>query len=446
MTEALVATDLPSRVARATGLLRHLGLTAGDRFITQLPNEPDTLALGVAAMLAGVVQVPLPRELPATQVGAIHADAAPSATVTRLDLDALDGIEPTAAWPRTRAMAYTSGTTGTRKGVSVGIHDEDWGRSFVTDEHAAFDERHGPRHLVVSPLYHSGPFRHAVVTALMGGQVAILPSFDPESLRRALVEYRPTSLFAVPTHLHRLLQLDTVDRDVLASLTLLAHAGAPCPVPLKERLLELAPEGSVWEFYGSTEGQFTVCPPGAWREAPGTVGRARPGHRLEVRDAAPDGVGTVWVHAPGHARWRYWRDDDRTRAAWDGDAFTVGDLGRLDDDGLLTLHGRPGDLLISGGVNVYPAEVERVLVDHPGVGEVVVFGTPDEDLGERVTAAIVPAPGAHLAGDEVLAWARDRLLPAQRPRSIVLVEDLPRTATGKVARVGLRDAVLGPAP
>lgn len=411
------------------------------------------------------MQVPLPPDLVGDDLAAVVADADPRCVLAAEDTPPLGPVgdrdlvgPPTAGWsslpatdpdagmPRTRPMAYTSGTTGRRKGVHVGVHDPAWGAEVVADEHRAFGQRHGDHHLVVSPLYHSGPFRFAAVTALTGGRVTVMEHFDVPTWQRLLRELRPTSLFCVPTHLHRLLAHPDTDTDLFASLTLLAHAGAPCPVPLKERVLELAPEGTTWEFYGSTEGQFTVCPPDDWRRAPGTVGGARADRRLEVRDAGDDGVGTVWVHAPAHARWSYWRAPGRTAEAWDGDAFTVGDLGRLEHhDGrdLLFLHGRPGDLVITGGVNVYPAEVERCLVDHPDVGEVVVFGVPDDEWGERVVAAVVPQPGHDVAVEELDRFARSRLRRAQVPRDYQVVDDLPRTATGKVARVGLADE-LGP--
>ncbi|MDX1620277.1 MAG: AMP-binding protein, partial [Nitriliruptorales bacterium] len=319
-------------VGRAVGFLDQLGLRAGDRLLTLLPNTPETFALGLAAMLEGVVQVALPADLGSSELAPIVADASPHVVALGENTEASAGDirtvhfgaaaldrslarEPSARWPRTRPMAYTSGTTGARKGVYVGVHEPRWGEAMVTDELSTFDHRHGDRHLVVSPLYHSGPFRFAAVTALTGGQVAVMPHFSAELFRDALRRLRPASLFCVPTHLRRLLDLPATSADDLASLQLLAHAGAPCPVDLKEHVLELAPEGAVWEFYGSTEGQFTVCSPQVWRTAPGTVGRARPGRTVSVRDPNDDGVGTVWVTAPWHARWEYWRDPVKTAAS-----------------------------------------------------------------------------------------------------------------------------------
>jgi long-chain acyl-CoA synthetase len=458
-------------VSRGVGLLRDAGLAEGDRLVVLLPNRPHTFGVLAAACLEGVVPVPLPTDLGAGELAEIVLDADPRAIVADpssaararelgvevlvLDEDrfaAQQPAEPSSSWPRTRPMAYTSGTTGRRKGVYAGVHDAAWGRQTTHDEHAAFDHRHGGLHLVVSPLYHSAPFRFAQVTALTGGRVAILPGFTPDGLLHALRTLRPTSMFCVPTHLHRLLARTEVTADDLASLELLAHAGAPCPTPLKQRLLDLAPADAVWEFYGSTEGQFTVCPPHVWQQAPGTVGHARPGRELLVRDAEgnrlpPGEVGTVWASVPGHATFEYWRDPERTAAAWDGDAFTVGDLGSLDEAGRLTLAGRPGDLVITGGVNVYPAEVERRLLDAPGVAEAVVFGVDDDDWGQRVEAAVVAWPDTTIDPDRLRAGLADELARAKVPKRIHVVADLPRTSTGKIRRDGsLRAAVLEASP
>lgn len=463
---AALAFDPAPLTARATGVLRRLGLQPGERLLTLLPNTPATFALQLAAMLEGVVQVPLPVDLGPGELAEIAEDADarlalidPSATPATEalsvpvhhftpELPELPGASPASEWPRTRPMAYTSGTTGRRKGVHVGVHDTAWGRQVVADEHEAFARRHGKLHLVVAPLYHSAPFRFAFVTALTGGRVAVLPHFEARSWLRALRELRPSSVFCVPTHLQRLLALPELRPDDLASLQLIAHAGAPCPVPLKERLLELAPEGSVWEFYGSTEGQFTLASPDIWEAAPGTVGLPRPGRRLEIRDehgaALPPGeVGTVWAHAPAHVRWEYWRAPQRTASAWDGEAFTVGDLGHLDAHGRLFLDGRPGDLVISGGVNVYPAEVERRLLEDADVAEAVVYGLPDDDWGERVVAAVVPRPGSTPDTERLRARLREELAAPKVPKAISVVADLPRTATGKVRRVGLAEALGG---
>ena len=231
---------------------------------------------------------------------------------------------------------------------------------------------------------------------------------------------------------------DRADDDGLFdALRLLVHAGSPCPPALKRQALERVGPGVLWEFYGSTEGQFTVCPPSEWSARPGTVGRARPGRTLTV-----DGDGTIWCRPPAFGRFAYWRDEAKTAAAWRDGSFTVGDLGRLDDDGYLFIDGRRDDLIITGGVNVYPAEVEAVLGGAPGVAEVVVFGVVDERWGHRVCAAVVPSPspgpgagsGSQELVDQLAEYASTRLAGYKRPKTWAVVDELPRTATGKVRR------------
>jgi acyl-CoA synthetase (AMP-forming)/AMP-acid ligase II len=197
---------------------------------------------------------------------------------------------------------------------------------------------------------------------------------------------------------------------------------------VKRAVLDALPRGAVWEFYGSTEAQFTVCSPEDWLAHPGSVGRARPGRRLET-----DAGGQLWCAVPRWARFEYWRAPEKTAAAWRGDLVTVGDLGRVDEDGTVWLDGRREDLVISGGVNVYPAEVEAVLDAHPGVVESAVFGVPDDEWGQRVVAAYVGS----VAVDELSGWVRERLAAAKRPKALHRVDELPRTSTGKVRRLDL---------
>jgi long-chain acyl-CoA synthetase len=246
-------------------------------------------------------------------------------------------------------------------------------------------------------------------------------------------EHRPTSMFCVPAHLQRLFahwnEHGTPD---LSPFRLVAHAGAPCPEWVKRRLAEEFPDGSTWEFYGSTEGQFTACRSEEWQARPGTVGRARPGRSLSVDDD-----GTIWCTVPDHARFTYWNAPEKTASAWretpQGPAFTVGDLGRLDTDGYLYLEGRREDLVISGGVNVYPVEVEHVLAEHPDVREVAVFGVDDERWGQRVCAAVV----GDATAEDLTAFAAERLSPPKRPKNYFRIETLPHTPTGKIKRLEL---------
>lgn len=323
-------------------------------------------------------------------------------------------------------MHVTSGTTGTPKGVDSGLLSDEHAAALVAEERELWGFHEGDVNLVLSPLYHSAPLRFAMGTVLAGGRVVIPGPFDPAAVTAAIVTERPTTMFCVPTHLQRLFgHWDEVGAPDLSSFRLVAHAGAPCPYDVKRRLLEEFPQGSTWEFYGSTEGQFTACRSEEWLARPGTVGRARPGRSLSV-----DPDGTIWCAVPAHARFSYFGDPEKTAAAWRGDSFTVGDLGRLDDDGYLYLDGRRSDLIISGGVNVYPMEVEQVLGEHPGVTDIAVYATPDEQWGQRVCAAVVGTASEA----ELTAYARERLAPPKRPKTWVLLDELPRTLTGKIRR------------
>lgn len=419
--------------------MAHVELRPGDRVALLVPGSAAYVDLVTGLLAAGMFPVPLDPKLTRTERERILADVEPRLVV---DDEALlaSMVEHTPerfrrALPRARPMHVTSGTTGTPKGVYSGPLSEPDAEALVAEERDLWGFDTSDVHLVLSPLHHSAPLRFSMGTLLAGGRLVVPGAFDPARVTAAIAEHRPTSMFCVPTHLQRLFaHWDAVGAPDLSSFRLVAHAGAACPPAVKRRLVELFPAGSTWEFYGSTEGQFTACRSEEWLERPGTVGRARPGRHLSV-----DERGTIWCTVPRHARFSYWREPDKTAAAWretpDGPAFTVGDLGRLDEDGYLYLDGRREDLIISGGVNVYPVEVENVLGEHPGVRDVAVFGLPDDDWGQRVCAAFVGDADPDLLRDHV----RERLVPAKRPKDYYPVPSLPRTATGKVRRLELAE-------
>lgn len=410
------------------GTLAQRGLGPGDRVAFLVPSSVDLLCAVLGALRAGVIPVVLNPALLEEERRVLVADADPALVVDDHAVMAALGDGPPvelAPVPLGRPMHYTSGTSGRPKGVWSGVLDEDDAVALFDDERAVWAFDRDDVHLVCSPLFHSAAIRFAAGTLLSGGDVVLLPRFDAGVAAAAIESEQPTTAFMAPAHLQRLFALNS--RPELGSFRLLAHAGAPCPEPLKRAAIAAFPRGSVWEFYGSTEGQFTVCPPELWLERPGTVGRARPGRRLSV-----DGDGTIWCQVPPPARFEYWRDAVKTAAAWRDDAFTVGDLGRLDDDGCLFLDGRRDDLIISGGVNVYPAEVEAVLAAVAGIDEVAVFGAPDEHWGQRVCAAVVAA--APVEDRTVIDHARRHLAPYKCPKQVFVVDALPKTATGKIRR------------
>lgn len=425
--ERITAATSEAQQRRVAGALHARGFEPGDRLGVVADSSAAMLATILGSLRRGIIPVLLnPALLPAEQE-VLLADADCRAVVRDHDLAALvsaDGPEADLApHPLGRPMHYTSGTTGTPKGVWSGVLDDDDAAALVAEERDLWSFAADDVHLVCSPLHHSAPVRFAGGTLLAGGEVVLPGRFEASTFTRVIEDERPTTTFLVPAHLQRLFALDE-----LADLTcfrLVAHAGSACPEPIKRAALAAFPAGSVWEFYGSTEGQLTACSPDDWSTHPGTVGRARPGRRLEV-----DEDGHVWCTVPRHARFEYWRDPQRTAQAWRGDAFTVGDLGRLDDEGFLYLDGRRDDLIITGGVNVYPAEVEAALHRLDGVHDVAVFGARDERWGQRVCAAVV----GDLGPEQVIAGARSLLAAFKCPKQVVLVDEIPRAAMGKVRR------------
>ena len=450
--EVLTAADAEVRQRRAAGTLLDAGLVAGARVAFCLPSSAGLLCAVLGALRVGIVPVLLNATLLGGERDVLVADAEPALVL--LDAEGLARLDggpevPLARYPLARPMHYTSATTGRSMGVWSGLWDDATAEAAFTDEADLWSFGSDDVHLVCSPMYHSVSIRFAGGTLLRGGACVILRRFDAEVARQALdgaFGPVPTTTFMAPSALGRLLASGPGGSARFGSLRLLVHAGSPCPPSLKWAAMDAVGPGVLWEFYGSTEGQFTACPPDEWSAHPGTVGRARPDRTLSV-----DGDGTIWCRPPGFARFTYWRDEAKTASAWRDGAFTVGDLGRLDHDGYLFLDGRRDDLIITGGVNVYPAEVEAVLIEAEGVAEVAVFGLADDRWGQRVCAALVPAaPGASVdRGDRrrlveaVKDLAQNRLAGYKRPKQYEVVDVLPRTATGKVQRNRIPDLLGG---
>ena len=417
----------------------HVELREGSRVALLVPGSPAYVDVVLSLLAGGVFPVPLDPALTDAERSRILAPIEPARVVTtRAGIDALVEQFPPRAdrrLPRGRPIHCTSGTTGTPKGVWSGLLSDDDAAALVAEERELWGFAADDVNLVVSPLHHSAPLRFAMGTLLAGGRIVVPGRFDPARVTEAIEVERPTTMFCVPTHLQRLFAYwEDVGVPDLSSFRLVAHAGAPCPHDVKHRLVELFPTGSTWEFYGSTEGQFTACRSEEWLACPGTVGRVRPGRRMTADDD-----GRLWCVVPPHARFTYLGAPEQTAAAWretpDGPAFTVGDVGRLDADGFVHLDGRRTDLIISGGVNVYPLEVEIALREAPGVDDVAVFGRADAEWGQRVCAAVVGPADL----DDLAAHARTVLAPAKRPKAYVRVDELPMTATGKVRRDALAD-------
>jgi len=301
-------------------------------------------------------------------------------------------------------------------------------------------------HLVAGPLYHSAPFGFAIYAQLVGSTVVVLPKFDPEQALAAIERYRCTSTFMAPILLKRMVDLpDSVRRRYdSASLRVLVVAAAPCPMRVKESVVEQF--GPVlYEFYGSTElGINTILRPEDMLRKPGSCGRAAPGIELAILD---DESRPAPVGEPGELHVRrypgmfdeYYRNPEATRQTQRGDWLSVGDVAWMDAEGFVYICDRKRDMIISGGVNIYPAEIEDALHRHAAIEDAAVFGVPDEEWGERVHAAIQLRPGARLTEAEVVAFCRHHLADYKLPREVSFHAEFPRDAAGKLVKRTLRE-------
>jgi long-chain acyl-CoA synthetase len=349
---------------------------------------------------------------------------------------------------------YTSGTTGRPKAIvrptSAGTWTagarpntsllQFWG---LTDA----DEVN----LTCLPLHHGAGHGYPLQALACGQTVVLMERFEAVALLALIEAERVTYMNMVPTQFVRIAALDpeVSERYDLSSMKRVLHGSAPCPIAAKQAMFDrFGP--IIWETYGGMEGLATIGAPDDWLAHPGTVGRAATALGIEVvildesGNVVPAGVpGLVHIRPPGGQRFEYAGEPESTASAWRGDLFTVGDIGYLDDEGFLFLVDRKKDVIITGGVNVYPAEVERVLTAHPSVSEAAVIGVPDEEWGESVLAIVVAA--APVSADDLLAHCREQLMSNKCPRSIEFVDELQVDPLGKVLKRELRDRYWRPA-
>jgi fatty-acyl-CoA synthase/long-chain acyl-CoA synthetase len=342
-------------------------------------------------------------------------------------------------------MIYTSGTTGRPKGaVRKALYDPSVLMAFVGLIGYVPDDVY----VTTGPLYHSGPGGFATVAHSLGNTIVLQRKFDPEDWLRLVERYRVTTTFTAPTPIRMVCSLpaDVKARYDRSSVRRLIANAAPWTLNLKKMYLADFPSDSLWEVYGSTElGVDTVLGPDDHLRKPGSCGKPAPGIEIRLFDeqgeevTEPYRTGELYVRAATNFS-GYYKAEEKYRAATRGDFQTVGDIAYFDDDGYYYIADRKNDMIITGGMNVYPAEVEAALDASPDVYEAAVFGVPDEEWGETVHATIVPArPGVDT--DAIKSFARQHLAGYKIPRSVSFVDELPKTGSGKVLKRQLRDAL-----
>jgi acyl-CoA synthetase (AMP-forming)/AMP-acid ligase II len=349
------------------------------------------------------------------------------------------GVEPAIG----TGIVYTSGTTGKPKGALRTALDPAIARANMEALGVADP---GQVHLLAGPLYHSAPAAFALYAALAGGTVVTMRRFDAAEALRLIARHRCTTTFMAPTLLKRIIDLPPevwadIDRTSMRSIVV---AGAPCPMRVKEEVLRLF--GPVLlEFYGSTElGVNTILRPEDMLRKPGSCGRIAPGIEISILDGhgqpVPAGQpGELFVRRYGGMFDGYYKKPEATRETERGDWLSVGDVAYFDDEGFYYICDRKRDMIISGGVNIYPAEIEDVLHRHPAIADVAIFGVPDDEWGERIHAAVEPRPDAILTAADVIAFARARMAGYKVPREVSFHPALPRDQAGKLVKRALRD-------
>lgn len=477
---------LLGRASRAASWLLSLGLEPGQGIALLLDNRPELLELGLAARQAGLYYTAISTHLRPDEVGYIVRDcgarvfvtsagllaAAASETnalafdgsVLRVALDELpagwtsyeaalaEAAVPARFPPRPvgRDLLYSSGTTGRPKGVkrpltafadrlSPDPEVEGWRRKFAFGADTVY--------LSTAPLYHAAPLRYAMRLLDLGGTIVVMPRFDAQAALALIERHRITHSQWVPTMFQRLLKLPPEVRagHDLSSLRMAVHAAAPCPVEVKRAMLDWWGD-IIHEYYAGSEGVGTTSiSPQEWRTHPGSVGRAIAGVIHILDDAGhelpPAGIGTVFFE--GVASFSYLNDPEKTRSMYNDRGWaTYGDIGHVDAEGFLYLSDRRTDLIISGGVNVYPQEIENALVLHPAVEDVAVVGVPDDEFGEVPKAVVQLCSGqvadAALAA-ELIAFCAASLSRLKLPRTVVFEERIPRLDNGKLLRRVLKD-------
>jgi long-chain acyl-CoA synthetase len=471
-------------VARA---LATLGLQRGDALAMVLPNVPSWVVVYLAAVSSGLYLTPVNSHLAPPEIEHVIGDCEAKVVVVHAELAArcapgvvTAGIDPSSRFadpdavgyrsleelvalgrsrpertggrPAGAMMMYTSGTTGKPKGVRRPLPelpaDELFGRVAAV-YCGGFGVRLGPGvHLVCGPLYHAGPSASATNALHAGSTLVLMDRWAPEACLELIQRCRVTSTQMVPTMFHRLLALpaEVRERYDVSSVESVMHTGAPCPPAVKQALMDwFGPV--VYETYGGTESVATIATPRRWLERPGTVGKAIHGVTLHILDGegreCPAGEpGTIYMEHATPPETEYFKDPEKTREMRWGNLVTLGDVGHLDEDGYLFLRDRKVDVVISGGVNIYPAEIEAVLLQCDLVADVAVIGVPDDDLGETVLA-IVELADRNTAGDAevraILDFCHDRLARFKHPRQVELVERLPRLPNGKIEKRRLRE-------
>jgi acyl-CoA synthetase (AMP-forming)/AMP-acid ligase II len=478
--------ELEAQANRLGHALVSLGVRPGEKIVWCGPNSRQVVAVVNAARKVGAVSVPLNYRLTAEEalyvidncdatLAYVDSEHAPMFAQLQDRLGKLRGVivyggappAGTNGWMRgeeivaaapadppaelgaeesaAAAMIYTSGTTGKPKGAVRRLSPDN---TAVVGLIGLIGYTPEDIYLTSGPLYHSGPGGFMAVALALGQTMVLQRKFDPEDWLRLLDTYRVSSTFSAPALIRMVCNLpaEVKERYDRSSMRIMIANAAPWSFALKQQYLADFPEDSLWEVYGSTElGVDTVLEPKDQLRKPGSCGKPAPAVDIllldpdgkEVTGTGPDNPGELYVRSTVVFD-EYYKRKESYDASRRGDFHTVGDIAYRDDEGYLYICDRKSDMIITGGMNVYPAEIEAVLEQHPAVYEAAVFGIPSEEWGEEVHATVVPLPGVTLTEQDVMSFSREHLAGYKIPRSVSFIEELPRTGSGKILKRVLR--------
>jgi long-chain acyl-CoA synthetase len=449
----------------AAGLEKH-GVGEGDVVCIMLKNEPAFLVALFAARLLGAYACPVNWHYQSEEAGWMLKDSGAKALFTSAELrrqiaggipDGVLVVDDTEGWaaghapwpseprPPRMAMPYTSGTTGRAKGVRRRPLEADQADKYRACLATALGLEPGMRALLSAPLYHSAPTGYGLQAMLQGELFVLEPKFDAERTLALIAQHRLTHAYLVPTMYVRLLRLpeDTRRKYDLSSLRFIASTGSPCPAQVKRAMIDwLGPK--VWEAYAASElGYVTSISPQNALRKPGSAGKPIGDARIRILDndgrELPRGeVGLIYARQPSFPDFVYNNNPEARRAIERDGLCSLGDMGWLDDEGYLYVSDRASDMVISGGVNIYPAEIEAALILMPGVRDCAVFGIPDEEFGEALCAAVQVEPGASPGAEEIKSFLSGKIAGYKIPRHVEFHAELPREESGKIFKRRLR--------
>jgi long-chain acyl-CoA synthetase len=465
--KVIVPAELERRAACAAAGLERAGVGEGDVVALMLHNSPAYLEAMLACRRLGAYYRPINWNYRADEAGHILRDS--GAKVLVVDEPLLDQIRegvpgsvslvknwqswrelhpPWSGAARTPRgnMPYTSGTTGRPKGVRRAAANEEQRRLAAELYRVALGVEPGMRALISAPLYHSAPSLYAM-QALLGGELLALEArFDAEATLAAIERHRLSNVYLVPTMFVRLLRLpaDVRRRYDLSSLRFISSTGSPCAPEVKRAMIDwLGP--LITETYAASEtGHITFIDSHEWLRRPGSVGRPLTHATVKIldeqgRELPPGEIGLIYSRQPAYPDFTY-NNNAAARAALERDGlWSVGDMGYLDADGYLYIADRKSDMVISGGVNIYPAEIEAALMSLPGVADCAVFGIPDAEFGEALAAAVQPHPAKGLSAQDIKDYLKSKIAGYKVPRVVTFHETLPREDSGKIFKRLLRE-------